>query len=66
MSQDNQNNNSDSGNGKAHNNADQSAASGESSMTQEELDFIRKIREQLALEDDESAVLVAAYLKNIP
>lgn len=37
-----------------------------SNYTKEELDFIKKIREQIALEDEDSAILIASYLKNIP
>lgn len=37
-----------------------------SAYTKEELDFIKKIREQISLEDEDSAILIASYLKNIP
>ncbi|MCC2678440.1 MAG: hypothetical protein K0R29_1016 [Pseudobdellovibrio sp.] len=37
-----------------------------SGYTKEELDFIKKIREQISLEDEDSAILIASYTKNIP
>jgi hypothetical protein len=41
-------------------------AASESEYTAEELEFIKKIRGQIALEDDDSSTLVASFMKIIP
>lgn len=41
-------------------------AASENEYTAEELEFIKKIRGQIALEDDESSTLVASFMKIIP
>ena len=60
-----------SGNDSDENDTKKKSAEAQGSQTdhkfsQEELDFIQKIRNQISLEDEDSSQLIASYLKMLP